>query len=262
MKKIFTLLSIPLLILSCGPSLKEKEARTEIIETSQGDNQKSENVQRKVIKEGSIRFKTGDIEEADDFINASLKKFNAYISKEEKFSYNNTVGYDVTIRVPSSNFDSLLSYILQNKCIQDLDTKSTQVQDVTEEYIDIQARLTVKKESAQKLLELLKHAKNVTEILEINKQLTEIQSDIESIEGRLKYLNDQISFSTINVSFYENIKYSERFFKDFWSALKAGWQIFLYAVTLLAYLWVIILVAVAIVYCIKWFKKRKTAQRK
>lgn len=262
MKKIFTLLSIPLLILSCGPSLKEKEARTEIIETSQGDNQKSENVQRKVIKEGSIRFKTGDIEEADDFINASLKKFNAYISKEEKFSYNNTVGYDVTIRVPSSNFDSLLSYILQNKCIQDLDTKSTQVQDVTEEYIDIQARLTVKKESAQKLLELLKHAKNVTEILEINKQLTEIQSDIESIEGRLKYLNDQISFSTINVSFYENIKYSERFFKDFWSALKAGWQIFLYAVTLLAYLWVIILVAVVIVYCIKWFKKRKTAQRK
>jgi hypothetical protein len=262
MRKIIILLFIPILILSCGPSLKEKEARTEIIEAPQGDNQKAENVQRKLIKEGSIRFKTGDIEEADDFINASLNKFNAYISKEEKFSYSNTTGYDVTIRVPSSNFDSLLSYILQNKCIQDLDTKSTQVHDVTEEYIDIQARLTVKKESAQKLLELLKQAKNVTEILEINKQLTEVQADIESIEGRLKYLNDQISFSTINVSFYENIKYSERFFKDFWSALKAGWQIFLYAVTLLAYLWVIILVAVAIVYFIKWFKKRKTGQRK
>jgi peptidoglycan hydrolase CwlO-like protein len=257
MKNTFPLFLIPLLILSCGPSAKEKEARTEIIEKSQNAAQKVDNSQRKLIKEGSIKFKTGDIEETNDFINASIKKYDAFISKEEKFSYNNTVGYDLTIRVPSVKFDSLLNFILKNKCIKDLDTKNTQLQDVTEEFVDIQARLKVKKESVQKLLDLLNRAKNVTEILEINKQLTDIQSDIESIEGRLKYLNDQINFSTINLSFYENIRYSERFFKDFWEAFKDGWQVFLYVVTLLAYLWVIILVVIVIICGIKWYKKRK-----
>jgi hypothetical protein len=257
MKKISSLLLLPLFLLGCGPSAKEKEARQESIEKSQTALQKVDDGRKKLIKDASVKFKTGDIEETNDFINASIKKYDAFISKEEKFSYNHTVGYDLTIRVPSVKFDSLLEFILQNKCIKDLVTKNIQVQDVTEEFIDVQARLKVKRESAQKLLDLLTRAKTVTEVLEINKQLTDIQADIESIEGRLKYLSDQISFSTINLSFYENIRYSERFFKDFLGALKDGWQIFLYLITLLAYLWVIILVVFVIIWGVKWYRKRK-----
>jgi len=69
----------------------------------------------------------------------------------------------LTIKVPSDKFDSLLNYIIDNANIRSLETKSVQIKDVTEEFIDIEARLKIKKESHQKLSELLKQAKNLTE---------------------------------------------------------------------------------------------------
>jgi len=212
---------------------------------------------RKLIKDGNLRFQTNDIEKANALIKSSVNKFGGYISEESNYNNNTEVGYDLTIRVPALKYDSLMNFILKNVKIKELNNKSTKINDVTEEFIDIQARLKIKKESEQKLTDLLKQAKNLTEVLEIQKQLTDLRADIDSTEGRMKFLAAQVDYSTINVSFYEKISYSNRFFGDFWSAIKDGWQVFLHVVTLLTYLWVVILVIVLGRWGYKYYQKYK-----
>ena len=216
-----------------------------------------ENDLRKVIKDAHLRFRTQDIEQTSSFLKQSLKGFGAYISEENNFNYSNEMGYEFTIRVPAPKFDSLVDFILTKANIKELDNKSTQLKDVTEEFIDIEARIKVKKESEQKLIDLMKQAKNLSETLEIQKQLTELRADIESVEGRLKYLANQTEYSTVNVSFYEIVKYSTRFFGDFFDALKDGFQVFLHVVTLLTYLWVLIVAIFAIRWGMKQYRKLK-----
>lgn len=71
-----------------------------------------------------------------------------------------------------------------------------------------------------------------------------MREEIESVEGRVKVLADQVAFSTLEVSFYVKLPYYQRFLSSFWSALKDGWDVFLHVLTLVAYLWVLILVVV------------------
>jgi len=250
----FTLLIF--LAIGCTPKGDASYDSTGSIE-KESVSQEIKNDERKLIKEANLRFRTANIQETHSFICANLKGYGAYISEENTFNYSSETGHDLTIRVPAEKFDSLLNFIVSNAKIEELDNKSTQIKDVTEDFIDVQARLKIKKDTEKKLTSMLMQAKNLTETLEIQNQLTELRSDIESVEGRLKYLNDQVKYSTINVSFYENIKYSKRFFGDFWDALKNGWQVFLHFVTLLAYLWVVILAFFLVRWGYKYYKKIK-----
>ncbi|MDR2691715.1 MAG: DUF4349 domain-containing protein [Dysgonamonadaceae bacterium] len=98
-------------------------------------------------------------------------------------------------------FELLLDRIAQNA--KKLDSKNITVSDLTEEFIDIEARIKTKKELENRYKELLKQANKVEEIVAIEKEIGNLRTDIESIEGRLKYLKDKVSYSTLNVVFYE-----------------------------------------------------------
>ncbi len=212
---------------------------------------------RKLIRNGSIRFISDDVSATYSNVAGSVKKFEGYIADERTYNSDASSGYDLTIRVPSGNFDKLINEILSGKNVKKLEEKSTGINDVTEEFIDVEARLKIKKESELKLLELLKQAKNVSEIIAINEQLTNLRADIESTEGRLKYLENQVSFSTLQVNFYTEAKYSSHFFSEISDGFSRGWQIFLQLLTLISYLWVIILAGIIIWISVRWYRRRK-----
>ncbi len=212
---------------------------------------------RKLIKDGNLNFQTNDIDKTDAFIKSAVKKFDAYISNDEKYSNESNKGSDLTIRVPADKYDSLMIYIIDNADVKRLDRKSTEIEDVTEDYIDTQTRLKIKKASEAKLMILLNKAKDLKDLLAVQAQLTELQADIESIEGHIKYLNDRVNYSTLKVSFYKNAVKSNTFFGDFWDALMNGWQVFLQVITFIANLWVIILVSVFLVMGFKSYRRRK-----
>lgn len=251
MKRLLYLWVLTVLLTGCSGSKNEVTDSMELV-NNQPATEKIDKDSRKLIKEANLRFRTNDIQQSYSSINSSLKKYGAYISEENTFNSNSRTGVDLIIRVPSDRFDSLLNSIVANVNIRELENKSTEIIDVTEEFIDIQARIKIKKESEQQLTDLLRQSKNLSETLEIQKQLTDLRADIESIEGRLKYLAAQVDYSTLKVSFYEHIQYSERFFSDFWDALRDGWQVFLHIITLLTYLWVVILVF----FMVRWGYKR------
>ena len=260
MKKTLCFIFLSMFLLT-GCGAKESEKMTEVTTLSKLAEEESDNsintVERKLIKDGSLKFRTNDIDKTDAFIKSAVKKFDAYISNDEKYSNESNKGCDLTLRVPSAKYDSLMTYIIDNADIKSLDNKSTDIEDVTEDYIDTQTRLKIKKASEAKLIDLLNKAKDLKDLLAVQKQLTDLQADIESIEGRMKYLNDQVNYSTLKVSFYKNAVKSNTFFGDFWDAFKNGWQVFLQVITFIANLWVIILVSVFLVMGFKSYRRRK-----
>lgn len=245
MKKVMYLIMFSFVLLSCKKAaMAEPGSEPTYNDGKKNAVEKIQTVDRKLIKDGRIKFQTSDVEATDHTVRKVVKKFGAWIADDNCFRSDSKLEYNLTIRVPSERYDSLANAILENVEVQKLDSKTTSISDVTEEFIDVGARLKIKKESEQKLSEMLSKAANLTEILEIQKQLTDLRADIESVEGRMKFLTDQVTYSTLRVSFYTKMPYSQRFFGSFWNALKNGWEVFLYVLTFAAYLWVIILVVV------------------
>jgi hypothetical protein len=73
--------------------------------------------------------------------------------------------------------------------------------DVSEEYVDVEARLRTHKRVEEQYLALLKDAKNVGETLEVHKQLTIVRTEIERLQGKMRLFDHQVRLSTINVTF-------------------------------------------------------------
>jgi len=212
--------------------------------------------QRKLIKTGHLEF------ESDDMVKTRLKIGNAvldckgYISNEQSYSDLNRINNVLVIRVPSQNFDKLLAEVSAG--VEKIDSKNIDVSDVTEEFLDIQARLKTKKELEARYLELLKKATKVGEILEIEREIGNLRADIESIEGRLKLMSDKIDYSTLNVTFYKKTggyktDFSEKFTNGFGNGIKALIWFFVGLVNI----WPFILITFVTIWLIRRHIRRK-----
>jgi hypothetical protein len=215
-------------------------------------------LERQLIKEGSLDFETSDIMETRQHIETLVQKYKAYISQEDERTTASRIYQDITVRIPKTHFDSFLSELSGD--IKKFDNKSVTVQDVTEEFVDITARLAVKKETEQGYLRLLNQAKTIKDILDIQNELQDIRSDIESIEGRLRYLKNSVNFSTLHISMYQQIEVASEtgsLFMPVWDAIKDGVQAFAAVCIALLYGWVFIALGIAAMIIILRLRKRR-----
>ena len=219
------------------------------------DKSNSTEYERKVTKTGEIRFQTSSSGKTKEQIQKAVTELKGYISSDNTSTIDKRKENTLEIRIPSANFDKLMTNVAENAL--KVDFRNVQMLDVTEEFIDLDKRIGTKKELEARYIQLLQKATKVEEILKIEEQIGNLRADIESAEGRLKYLNDQVDFSTLNVIFYEkNAEYT------FWNRIKSGfsdgWQILLSFFVVLANLWAIILLIVGIIFLFRiWIKNRK-----
>ena len=113
------------------------------------------------------------------------------------------------------------------------------------------------------LRSLLKQAKNVKEILEIERELATIREEIEAKQGRLQYLQDRVSVSTVTIEFYKEtsetgvtVSYGQKIV----NALKGGWDGVSVFFLGLLYLWPLFVFAFIIILVVRWFVRRKKKQ--
>jgi hypothetical protein len=220
-----------------------------------------ENIEQKIIKTGDIRFETNYLEETYSKMTTAVKKHNAIIQNDTEGKDYGSVFRKIIVRVPSKNFDAFLSDI--SKGVAYFDNKEISSQDVTEEYIDIDARLKAKKVLESRYLELLKKANKVAEMLEIEKQLSAIREEIEAKEGQLRYMQSQISMSTITIEFYKTVANEGgatiSYGSKIWNAIKSGFNgISSFFIGILSIWPFLIILAVAVYYIRKRFKKKTT----
>ncbi|GAB1416975.1 DUF4349 domain-containing protein [Paludibacter sp.] len=220
-------------------------------------NLKSEEViDRKLIKEGRIEFETIDLKATRAMVLTATKKYNAYISSDQEYKFDNRISNMLVVRVPANKFDQLLQDATHG--VTKFDNKDISVLDVTEEFLDIQARLKTKKELENRYLALLKQAKSVSDVLEIEQKMGQLRSDIESIEGRMKYIESQVQLSTLTISFYEAVPRNIAFGNKFKHGFRSGWENFILFFVGLTNIWpFIIIIGVGVWWLVSNRKKRK-----
>ncbi|NOT73951.1 MAG: DUF4349 domain-containing protein [Cyclobacteriaceae bacterium] len=255
--KIHLLLFATLFIFSCS---KDK-SRLELAPS--GEQQSSMNealssapnvsVERKLIKNGDLSFKTDDTKKTKAEIEKIVKEFNGYISTESQNNYGDRLQYSQIIRVPSARFEELIQKI--EAIAEEVESRNISSQDVTEEFIDTEARVKTKKELEARYREILKEAKTVADILAIEAQIGAVRTEIESAEGRLNYLKSQVSFSTLNVTYYKTIGTDFGFASRFVDSLGYGWNNLLTFIIGLAMLWPFMIMIIVGGWW--WFRRKK-----
>jgi hypothetical protein len=108
----------------------------------------------------------------------------------------------IKIRIPQKNFQEFL-HVAEGQAAEVIQRNITG-QDVTEEYVDLGARLKSKRVVEERLTSFMKGARKTEDLLKISADLATVQEEIETIEGKMKFLENQTSLSTINITLFEN----------------------------------------------------------
>ncbi len=157
-------------------------------------------IDRKIISTASLTLEVKSAEKAFNDIAKIVEASQGFISGSSTYDSGGRKNGQMTIRVPQKNFYSTIAQI------EALGTeKSRQIsgQDVTEEWIDVGARLDNLKKQESRFQEILKNASTVKDVLEVERELERVRGEIESLTGRMNYLNQSIEMSTITVNVME-----------------------------------------------------------
>jgi hypothetical protein len=236
-----------------------KAKTTAVAGNSGSSNLENKSIEQKIIKNGNLKFETSNLETTYEQIKTAVKKGGATIQNDSEGKDYGTIYRRITVRIPSENFDAFIKEISTG--VDYFDNKEISAQDVTEEYIDIDARLKAKKKLENRYLELLSKATKMSEMLAIEAQLSAIREEVEAKEGQLRYLQSQVSLSTITIEFYKTVAEESgvtiSYGAKIWNAFKSGFYgISSFFLTLLE-IWPFIIIATALFYFIrKRFKKK------
>ena len=211
----------------------------------------------KIIKSANARYKVKSVKTTTQKIKRMAQKYGAYISdlrfennlyqKENRF----------TIKIPQQYFDTMMDSI--GLMVDFVEYENITTKDVTEDYIDIQTRLKTKMEVKTRYESILrKNAITVEDILATEEKLRIIQEEIESAQGRLKYLTNKVSYSTIQIDLYETVEYTEEpesysktFFAKGKEGLSSGWNIIETFVLGLIYIWPLVLIGLILFFVLR-----------
>lgn len=208
----------------------------------------------KIIKTANARYKVENVKDATKIVKDIATDYGGYISD---LRFENTL-YEkqnrFTIKIPQAHFDAVIDSIKSVAFFIEFENISTI--DVTEEYVDIEARLKTKLEVKARYEDILRrNAKTVEDILATEDKLRLLQEEIESAQGRLKYLSGKVAYSTIQVDLFETVEYKEEptsYEKSFGDKSKKGfafgWEIIETIVLFCIHIWPLFLVLIGLLF--------------
>jgi hypothetical protein len=266
--------SVPSLNTNKEIPVQQKSIEKKDLSTSQNvlmDKAKDDKIpdvkeQRMIIKSGTMNLEVDKYEDAEYKLNEAVKKYGGYVSNAT--SNQNAAGKkygSITLKVPADKFDALTA---DATAIGKVMSQNIQASDITEEYVDLEARLKTQKELEQRLIKLLNEkASRLAEVIEVEEKLASVRQKIESIEGRMKLLKSQSDLSTLTVSIYEpsllDTSSGGGFFYELGQAVKKGLKgftnVLAASITVIIAIIPILIFAVFVIWIIKkiFFKKAK-----
>ncbi|WP_034260065.1 DUF4349 domain-containing protein [Altibacter lentus] len=236
----------------------EDVSMAEEISVSEAISENTAVQEQKIIKTAQLVFETQQPDETHQKVLQLAQQFKAIVQNDNSGKGYNRIFRNMTVRVPTEHFQSFIDGISEG--VDYFDQRDISRQDVTEEFVDLEARLKAKRELETRYLELLKQAKNVKEMLEIERELSNIREEIEAKQGRLQYLQSRVSMSTIHIEFYKltsETGITQSYGQKMLNALKGGWDgISIFFLGLL-YLWPLFLIVLVALLIIRRFIRRR-----
>lgn len=218
------------------------------------------NINKKIIKSANLNIEVSNIEKAKQSIQESLKKNKAYIQSETFNSQHDRDVVSIFIKVPNENFDALINSFSTG--LGDLISKNVKSDDVTEEYTDVSIRLKNKMAFLEKYRDLLKQTSSTKDILEIQEKIRGLEEEIDSAEGRLKFIDDRVKYSTIDMTIAKikpqnSVTSKIGFGTKFVDSISQGWNNFVDFVLGLVSYWPFLLIIPAFIFLWKKWKARR-----
>ncbi len=242
----------------------------ETAEKSQTEPEKP--VERKIIRNAELSLESDAPEEAQRKITAIVESKKGFvIETKQSGSDVKSVARDIvtmTVRVPAEKFNEALDEIRQTASRVVVET--VKGQDVTEEFIDIEANLKTKKALEEQFLEIMKRSNSVEDALNVQRELANVRGEIEKIEGRKRFLESQSSFSTINITLQTPAAISgssKGFFYRLTKAVGTGFDsalsfILFFMTAIIALLPFLILVVLPILFILRYLRRKDSWKRR
>ncbi len=162
-------------------------------ESSDGESQVAMNANRMLVWEARLDIEVWNISNAVSAATALVEQQGGYV---EGKSDGGETSASLTLRIPAKTFRSAVTNL---ETLGGLTYRSVSSDDVTEQYIDIEARLANKLVLRDRLKQLLEKATEVKDLLAIETELNRVQADIDSMEGRIKALKGQVEFAKVTL---------------------------------------------------------------
>ncbi len=222
---------------------------------------------KKIIKTGSLNVEVKEYAKFNQLVHTAANQFGGYIADEQQTETAYKIENTITIKVPVDQFQSAVDFLTSGD--GKINEKKISSEDVTTQYVDTKSRLEAKKQVRLRYLDLLKQAKNMEEILQVQNEINEIQEEIESAAGRINYLSNAAAMSTIHLTFYQvlNPAAGDPENSGLWEKVKSafftGWNGVGDVLIGLVYVWPLLIIAAVILWWLKrfTFKPRKTIQQ-
>ncbi|MEK7576158.1 MAG: DUF4349 domain-containing protein [Patescibacteria group bacterium] len=183
------------------PSFSDNYTSENSVSKTQGLSQVQIN-DRKIVKNGTLTLLVKKVEEAATIVASTAERMGGFVQSSNV--YEGTAGIksgSVSIRIPSSRFDEVI--IELKKSAVEVQRESSDARDVTEQFIDLEARLKNLRAEEEQYQEIMKRAVTIENTLSVASRLHDVRGRIEQIEGQLKYLSSQVDMSVITISLTE-----------------------------------------------------------
>ncbi len=281
MKNIFLIIIIAFVVSSCQQAPKQTLAfsmadkvgmEEEIIPITRQEEilppipptpplETKEVIKKKIIKDGRIDIEVQELDKTKALIDSLVARHGGYYANEKLNNNSWEISYSLTIRIPCANFERLVSSL--DSGTGEIKYKEIDARDVTDQFIDLETRLENKKSYLKSYKDLLKQAKSVKDILEIQEKVRVIEEEIESSTGQLKYLSDLVDYSTLDVTITKNKEYKnepkkrDAFLKRVKQALSKGWFGFVDFIVFVFKVWPFWIILYIIIHYWKKYRKRR-----
>jgi hypothetical protein len=244
-----------------------------------GDNLKQVNYQqptennnsqdkRMIIRSGTMQVEVDNFGDTEGKVRQVVNGVNGYVTNSTSLlNPSGKKSGTITIRVSSDKFDALVSELSK---IGKVMNQNISGKDVTEEFMDAEARLKTQRELETRLLQLLaEKTANLTAVVEVEQKLAAVRENIEKTEGRMRFLKDQAAYSTITLSVFEpamlNTSSGGGFFYEIGQGVKKGLSGFTSVISgiitiVIALSPIIVILGLIIYITVRIIKKRKLAK--
>ena len=166
-------------------------------------NQQALQANRAIIKTAHVRLEVESFDTARENITTATRRLGGYVgasSESTRGENGNRTAGRLVLRVPSRNFSTLYDQVQATGTVL---SATTNTSDVTEQLVDLEARLENLRAQRQRLRDLYENASDTEAVLAVQERLSNTQSEIERLEARLQSLENRIALSTITVELTE-----------------------------------------------------------
>ena len=163
--------------------------------------------QRMIQRTGTMAIVVQDVKSAIDYITGLANSSQGYVVTSTTWKVGDGLNGTIAIRVPADAYNSILDSI--HGIAAEVTSENISANDVTEQYVDLQAQLSNQQATEQQLLNILAKATTVDEILKVQEQLSSTRGQIEQLKGQIQYLEKTTSTSLLTINLQESKLYAK-----------------------------------------------------